>query len=248
MHDFTGRHAVVVGGSSGLGRAVAQDLIARGARVAVLGRDQAALNATLSEQTGHLALTADVLNGDDLAAAFARVRDTFGSLDIGVNSLGTFPPPTPAGDLESDVLAATLATNVTGLHAAMRHEIALMRERQGGAIVNFSSNIGARATRPGFAAYGTSKAAVSALSRAAALDHIAEGIRINAICPGPSDTAMSYRKGETRADRDARVAQQNPSGRVAHVEEIVSAVRYLLSDDAAYVVGTELVVDGGATS
>ncbi|WP_271636472.1 SDR family oxidoreductase [Solicola gregarius] len=139
-----------------------------------------------------------------------------------------------------------MLTNVVGVHAAMRHEIALMR-KEGGAIVNVSSNIGPHTSRPGFGAYGASKAALSALTRTAALDHAAEGIRINAISPGPSDTSMSYRPGENEADRDARMKELNPSGRVASLSEIVAAVRYLTSADSAYVVGADLVIDGGAS-
>jgi len=100
----------------------------------------------------------------------------------------------------------------------------------------------------GLGAYVATKAALSALTRNAALDHIGEGIRINAVSPGPSDTPMSSRPGETRADRDARIYDQLPAGRVASLSEIASAVLYLASPEAGFVVGTDLVIDGGATA
>ncbi|MDF8265494.1 SDR family NAD(P)-dependent oxidoreductase [Luteipulveratus flavus] len=244
MGDLTGRRAVVVGGTKGLGRAVVDDFVAAGARVAVVGRDRAALDGLGPDV---LAVAADITDDDAVRAAFERIAAAWRGLDIAVNSAGVFLPPAPVGALDPADLERALRINVVGTQRVMRHEIALM-SGGGGAIVNFSSNLGAHRTQPGLAAYGTSKAAVSALTRTAALDHVGAGIRINAISPGPSDTTMSVRPGETVAQRDARVAAANPSGRVARLSEIVAAVRYLVSDEAAYVVGTDLVVDGGVTA
>jgi NAD(P)-dependent dehydrogenase (short-subunit alcohol dehydrogenase family) len=115
-------------------------------------------------------------------------------------------------------------------------------------VVNTASNLGAHRRQPGLGAYVASKAAVSALTRTAALEYIGEGIRINAISPGPSDTPRSMRPGETEADRAERLKSANPSGRVGALDEIAAAVLYLASPDAAYTVGTDLVVDGGASA
>lgn len=248
MTELTGHTAVVVGGSGGIGRAVALDLMASGAVVAVIGRDRDALREVTGDESSHLAVEADVTDEAALSAAFERIRDRWKRLDLAVNTVGMLSAPAPAGELSRQDLERTLLTNVVGIHAAMRHEIGLMKPAGRGAIVNLSANIGPHTTRPGFAAYGASKAAVSALTRAAALDHVGDGIRINAISPGPSDTTMSMRPGETPADRDARMAETNPSGRVARLGEIVAAVRFLLSDAAAYAVGTDLVIDGGASA
>lgn len=117
----------------------------------------------------------------------------------------------------------------------------------GGAIVNIASTIGLHTRRPGIAAYAASKAAVTALTRAAALDHIADGVRINVVSPGASATAMSLRPGETEAERVQRVKHELPLGRISATEEIAAAVLYLASDDAASVVGTDLVVDSGGS-
>lgn len=118
----------------------------------------------------------------------------------------------------------------------------------GGAIVNISSNLGAHSRIPGVAGYIATKAAVSALTRAAALDHIPDGIRINAVSPGPVATTMSLWPGETDADRAVRMKGALPLGRVSSTEEVAAAVLYLASPDAASVVGSDLVIDGGASA
>ncbi|NEE21374.1 SDR family oxidoreductase, partial [Streptomyces sp. SID7499] len=130
-----------------------------------------------------------------------------------------------------------------------RAEIARMREQPtGGAIVNIASNLGAHSRIPGVAGYLTSKAAVSALTRAAALDHIADGIRINAVSPGATATTMSLLPGETEAGRAARMKDASPLGRVSSTAEVAAAVLYLASPDAASLVGGDLVIDGGAAA
>jgi NAD(P)-dependent dehydrogenase (short-subunit alcohol dehydrogenase family) len=123
-----------------------------------------------------------------------------------------------------------------------------MRRHGGGAIVNIASCLGAHMRLDGLGGYVATKAAVSSLTRNAALDHIRDGIRINAVSPGPVDTPMSYRPGESRAGRDARMQQQLPAGRVASPGEIAAAVLYLASPEAAFITGTDLLIDGGATA
>lgn len=122
------------------------------------------------------------------------------------------------------------------------------REHGGGAIVDISSHLGAHLRIPNTAPYITSKAAVSALTRAAALDHVHQGIRINAVSPGTSAAPMSLRPGESEAERAERVKTGNPLGRVAQAEEVAAAVLHLASPAAGAVVGADLVVDGGASA
>lgn len=129
----------------------------------------------------------------------------------------------------------------------MKYELALMREGKGGAIVNMAANIGAHMTIPYLSAYTASKAAVSALTRVAALECIADGIRVNAVSPGLVDTDMSLFPGESRAQRDARVKGAIPADRVAAPAEVAAAVLWLASDDARFVVGHDLVIDGAAS-
>jgi NAD(P)-dependent dehydrogenase (short-subunit alcohol dehydrogenase family) len=130
----------------------------------------------------------------------------------------------------------------------MKHEIGQLRRTGGGVIVNVASTIGAHATLPGMGAYAATKAAVSALTRTAAREYIAENIRVNAVSPGPVDTPMSRRPGESDAERAERLANALPIGRAAALEEVASAILWLASPAASFVVGHDLVLDGGATA
>ncbi|MFG2950339.1 SDR family NAD(P)-dependent oxidoreductase [Streptomyces adustus] len=248
---FTGRTALVTGGGSGIGRAVALAFAAEGARVVVAGRGRAALDETvaLAAAAGGetVALVADVTSAEDVDALVRETVARFGSLDIAVNNAGVFRGAGPVADVSEEDWQTLLDVNVTGVFLALRAEIRQMRSQPGGgAIVNVSSNLGPHKQARGLTAYGASKAAVSALTRGAALDHIADGVRVNAVSPGPSDTAMSLRPGESPADRAARMKELSPLGRVSSTEEVAQAVLYLASDAAASVVGTDLVIDGGA--
>ncbi|MFG3345259.1 SDR family NAD(P)-dependent oxidoreductase [Streptomyces sp. NPDC048018] len=252
MHRFTDRTVLVTGGGSGLGRAIALAFAAEGARVAVAGRGAAPLDGTveLIEAAGGTAraFTADVTVAGDV---HRLVRDTvtaFGGLDVAVNNAGVFRGGHLAGDFPPADWQTLLDTNVTGVLHALQAEIAHMRAHGGGAIVNISSNLGPHVRVPGLFGYQVSKAAVSAITRAAALDHIADGIRINAVSPGASESAMSLRPGETEAERAVRMKEQSPLGRISSAAEIAAAVLYLASDAAGSAVGTDLVIDGGVSA
>lgn len=253
-HDrFTGTAVLVTGAGSGIGRAVALAFAREGARVAVAGRTEATLKETVAlieaaGGAGAAALTADVTSGADMARLVETTAARLGALDVAVNNVGILTPPAPVADISEDDWHRVLDTNLTGLWLSMKHEIAHMRAHGGGAIVNIASNIGAHRRLAGLGAYTATKAAVSALTRNAALDHIGEGIRINAVSPGAVDTPMSTRPGETPRDKAARLSAQIPAGRAGGVDEIAAAVLYLASPAAAFTVGTDLVVDGGATA
>ncbi|HLR95743.1 MAG TPA: SDR family oxidoreductase [Jiangellaceae bacterium] len=130
----------------------------------------------------------------------------------------------------------------------MKHEIAHMRHHGGGVIVNTASNIGAHLRVPGLGAYTVAKAAVSHLTRAAAKDYIGDGIRINAISPGPMDSTMSLLPGETETERAERMQQMVPVGRVGTLDEAAATVLWLASAGAGFAVGHDLVIDGGLTA
>ncbi|MFI9612072.1 SDR family NAD(P)-dependent oxidoreductase [Streptomyces sp. NPDC052023] len=252
MNRFTGKTVLVTGAGSGLGRAIARAFAAEGASVVAAGRTAASLDETvgLIEATGGTAtaVTADVTDSGQLQNLVRESVTRFGGLDIAVNNAGILRGAVPVGEVSEEDWDAVLRTNVTGVWLAMKHEIAHMKGNGGGAIVNISSNLGAHLRIPNVAAYITSKAAVSALTRASALDHIHQGIRINAVSPGPAATSMSLLPGETEAGRTERMKTATPLGRVAEAEEVAAAVLYLASPAAGAVVGTDLVIDSGASA
>ncbi|WP_063798166.1 SDR family NAD(P)-dependent oxidoreductase, partial [Streptomyces sp. 150FB] len=208
---FTDRSVLVTGAGSGLGRAIARAFAAEGASVVVAGRSRDPLERTVAliEESGGTAAahSADITSSNDVRALVQRSADLFGGLDIAVNNAGIFRGGQPLADLAEADWHALLDVNVTGLLYCLQAEIDQMRAGGGGAIVNIASNLGAHRRAPGIAGYIASKAAVSALTRAAALDHIQEGIRINAVSPGASDTSMSLRPGESVEDRAVRMKQ-----------------------------------------
>ncbi|MEV6052001.1 glucose 1-dehydrogenase [Streptomyces sp. NPDC052107] len=252
MPRFTGRTALVTGAGSGIGRTVARALAAEGARVVVAGRRPEPLAETvrlIEEQGGKgIAVGADVSRAADADAVVHTAVEHFGSLDVAVNSAGVFRGGQPLADFPEEDWHTQLAINVTGVFLALQAQIRQMRTQPaGGAIVNISSTFGLHTASPGAAAYSATKAAVTALSRGAALDHIRDGVRINVVSPGATETSMSLRPGETEADRTDRARATLPLGRLATTHEVTAAVLYLASDDAASVVGTDLVVDSGGS-
>ena len=249
---FAGKVALVTGGGSGIGRAVALALAAEGATVAVAGRSQEALAETvkLIETADGTAsyVTADVTDPSDVAQLVSTVVSRHNGLHLAVNNAGIIGAVAPVADFDDAIWSQVLATNLTGVYLSMKHEIRHMRSAGGGAIVNIASNIGAHSRRAGMAAYISAKAGVSALTRVAARDHAADNIRINAVSPGPSDTQMSLRPGETEPERAARLATMIPAGRVGALSEIASAVLWLLAPESGFTLGHDLVVDGGVTT
>ncbi|SEC52862.1 NAD(P)-dependent dehydrogenase, short-chain alcohol dehydrogenase family [Amycolatopsis lurida] len=249
---FSGKVVLVTGGGSGIGRATAAAFAREGAQVVVSGRDAEKLRQTVKEIEADGgaadAVTADVSAGPEVERLVAETVRRHGKLDIAFNNAGVLGSPAPAADLDEEDFDAVVRTNLTGTWLSMKHEIAQMRAGGGGVIVNMASNIGSHTRLPGMAAYAASKAAVDVLTRTAARDHIGEGIRINAVSPGATDTGMSFRPGESEADRAERLGSVIPLGRIGAVEEIAAAVLWLASDDSAYVVGHDIVLDGGVSA
>ncbi len=251
--EFSGKVALITGGGSNIGLAIATLLAERGASVALVGRnkeqlDQAAVN--LRDRGNGIVLTvaADVTDESEIERAVDRVAAELGGLDIAVNNAGIVGAIGPLVDMKPDDFRKVLETNTVGTFLSMQSEIRAMKRAGSGVIVNTASNIGVHGRRLNMAAYAASKAAVSVMTRNAALESINAGIRINAVSPGATDTPLSFRPGEDAAARDARVASAVPIGRVAKTSEIAEAVVWLASDRSSYVVGHDLVVDGGTTA
>ena len=192
-------------------------------------------------------VAADVSVAAEVQQVVATTVRRYGGLHIAFNNAGILEAGSLA-DMDQTAWERQLAINLTGVFLTMKHEIAHMRANGGGAIINTASNLGAHMRLPFLGAYAASKAAVSALTRAAAREYIADGIRINAISPGPIETSMSLRPGETEAERDLRLKDALPAGRAGTVAEAAAAVLWLASPEAAFTVGHDLVVDGGASA
>jgi NAD(P)-dependent dehydrogenase (short-subunit alcohol dehydrogenase family) len=248
--SLIGKNALVTGAGSGIGRQVAIALAAEGARVVLAGRRAAELQLTGAEIEhrggSYLAVETDITNEASVKALLVAALAGQAQLDIAVNGAGVLRMGA-LDEMELDSFNQLLATNTIGTWLCMKHELQAMKRQGGGVIVNIASNIGDHLVRAGAGAYAASKAAVSVLTRTAALEAIGHGIRVNCVSPGPVDTPMSYRTGEDKAARDARIASVNPSKRVAKLDEISSAVLWLCSDGAGYVVGQDVVIDGGAS-
>lgn len=243
---LTGKVALIVGASRGIGAAVARAFADAGATVVLAARDHTALDTLCDELTDTgaqaLAVPTDVTDADAVARLVEITMSTFGRLDIACNNAaGGGHRPTPLAEVTVDQFDSAFAVNLRGTFLAIRHEIPAMLSTGGGAIVNISSTAGLQAVA-GLAAYVSTKHGIEGLTKVAALDYANQGIRVNAIAPGPILTDNLQRAGEG-AQRAAAAAM--PMQRVGHPDEVAAAALWLCSDNAAFVTGTTLVIDGG---
>jgi 2-keto-3-deoxy-L-fuconate dehydrogenase len=236
------RRVLITGGASGIGAACVRRFQADGCSVAVLDRDERGLEGSPAELT----LQVDVSDAGALEASVGEAASGLGGLDVVVAAAGIAARGTVAGTEPAD-WDRVLAINLRGVYLTARAALPHLRAAGGGAIVNIASQLGLVAAANA-AAYCASKGAVISLTRAMAIDHGPEGMRVNCVCPGPTDTPLldPYFGGATdpAAERRAYEAMQL-HGRLVTAEEIADAVAYLASPGASSTMGAALVVDGG---
>ena len=242
---FAGRVAIVTGAASGIGAATAAALAADGARVVVADLDRER-GPQVADEVGGTFHWVDVADDAQVTRLIGDTAQATGRLDVLVS--GAFA--TSFGSIESLGLAEwsrTLDVTLTPLFTALRAAIPVMRAQNGGAVVNVASISGLGGDR-GLAAYNAAKAAVVNLTRTAALELARAGIRVNAVCPGLIDTPALERAFSRLPERQAAARAAVPIGRFGRADEVARAICFLASDDASYVTGTTLVVDGGLTA
>ena len=245
---FAGKVALVTGAGSGIGRAVALAFAASAAKVVVADRDQAH-----GEETVHLVraaggnalfLPVDVTRAEQVEALVAKTLQHFGALHCAVNNAGIEGEPlVPVADYAQSTWDAVIAVNLSGVFLCMKHQLPPIVAAQG-AIVNMASVAGLSGGRVG-AAYHASKHGVVGLTKAAAAEYADKGVRINAVAPGVIETAMAERLNFLGPAARKRVVGMHPLGRLGTPQDVAAAVVWLCSDDAAFITGHTLPVDGG---
>lgn len=238
-----GRTIFVTGGASGMGRETARLLLQNGANVAVFDRTDA--TDQFADAGGRaIAITGDVSSADDLRVAVKLTTDRFGQLHHAVNAAGITGKLGPILDQPDDAMDALLAINVKGMFMAMKQEAEIMRHTGGGSIVNFAS-VYSKGSHPNMVLYGATKHAVVGLTEGAAIEFAQYGIRVNAVAPGPILTPFI---GDITPEIEASVVRGIPQARIGKPNEVAGAVVWLLSDEASYVTGANLTVDGGQSA
>jgi NAD(P)-dependent dehydrogenase (short-subunit alcohol dehydrogenase family) len=241
---------LITGALTGIGRATALAFAHEGADVVVSGRRDDAGEALVSELRGLGAeaefIRADVRHEGDVQDLVDKTVARFGRLDVAVNNAGTEGRPGPVTEQSADSYAATFDTNVLGVLLSMKHELRVMQAQGFGSIVNLSSTMGQRGA-PGASLYTASKHAVEGLTKSAALEGAAFGVRVNAVAPGPIETAMLDRFTGS-ADRKAGMVAGIPLQRAGQPQEIADAIVFVASARASFITGQIINVNGGKTA
>lgn len=250
MERLEGKRAIVTGAGAGIGEAIATRLSSEGARVTLADLDEQAAERVAGEIEGKtLVRRIDVTRAAEVEALVRGVLQEWGGLDVMVNNAGIGVAGTTPETSEDD-WERLMAVNLKGTFLGMKYAIPAIRDSGGGSIINISS-VAALVGIPDRAAYSATKGGILALTKAAAIDHVSEGVRVNCIAPGTVDTPWISRitagydvPGEARARMQAR----QPHGRFVTPEEIAAMAAYLAADESASCIGACMVVDGGVTA
>jgi len=252
MGRFEGRVVLITGGSSGIGLATARAFLSEGAKVAITGRSLERLKKAERElrRLGEvLALPGDVARAADVKRFVAKTKQAFGPIDVLVNNAGIFISRTLEATTEREY-DQMVDINLKGVYLCAKAVLPSMRRRKRGAIVNVASDAGLVGNRSS-AVYCASKGGLVLLTKAMALDHAKEGIRINVVCPGEVDTPMLWREAELSghpAKYYRELVDPIPLGRAAKPGEIARAILFLAGDESSFITGTAISVDGGSTA
>jgi NAD(P)-dependent dehydrogenase (short-subunit alcohol dehydrogenase family) len=248
--DMNGQVVLITGALSGIGRAAAVAFAKKGAKVVVAGRREEAGNALVKElrSFGSEAefINADVRKEGDVRAMVDKTVARFGRLDVAVNNAATEGQVGPITDQTAESFAATFETNVLGVVLSMKHEVRAMHAQGSGSIINISSTYGHEGAA-GASIYVGAKHAVEGITKSVALEVAKSGIRVNAVAPGPTDTGMLTRFTGT-AENKAALVTTVPLGRLGLSEEVADGIVFIASDEARFITGHVLNVDGGKTA
>jgi len=248
MQRLLDRVAVVTGAGSGIGLASARRMASEGAKIAVVDIDGDTGKAA-AEEVGGLFIQADVTAEDEVAAMYDATLGAFGRIDIAFNNAGISPP-----DDDSILVTGMEAwrrvqeVNLTSVYLCCKHVIPHMQARGGGSIINTASFVAVLGSATSQISYSASKGGVLAMSRELGVQFARDGIRVNALCPGPVNTPLLQQLFAADPERAARRLVHVPMGRFAEAEEIAAAVAFLASDDASFVTAATFLVDGGISS
>jgi len=248
--DFSGKVALVTGAAAGMGLATARAFAEAGAAVVLADFKEDAVQAAARElvAAGHkaIAVRCDVSDDDQVAAMVDRTVSEFGRLDAAFNNAGVMARIAPTAESTREEWDRVIGVNLRGVWVCMKHELRHMERQKSGAIVN-NASVGALTGNPGIGSYIASKHGVVGLTRTAALEYVKHGIRVNAVNPGLIDTQVARDVVAGSEEAYADIAKGVPIGRAGKPEEIASAVLWLCSPGASYVVGHALTIDGGMT-
>ncbi|MFK7846304.1 MAG: SDR family NAD(P)-dependent oxidoreductase [Rhodothermales bacterium] len=249
--EFKGKVVFITGGASGIGKATAMAFAKAGARVVVADLNDAGgeevIQHILALGNQALFVHTDVADPDSVKSAVGEAIDRLGCIDIAFNNAGIGGLETPTSDYPESNWHQVISVNLSGVFYCMKHQLAHMIQRRQGVVINMASVAGLRGF-PWHAAYAASKHGVIGLTKTAAVEVAKEGIRVNAICPGFTETPMVELMIEDQPGRKAKLEKGMPIGRMAHPDEIAEAVLFLASSKNKFMIGHSMVLDGGISS
>jgi NAD(P)-dependent dehydrogenase (short-subunit alcohol dehydrogenase family) len=251
MQSFAGRVALVTGGGSGIGRATALAFARKGAKVVVAGRTRETIEETaqrIEREGGEvIAVQADVSVDEQVSSMVQTAVDRFGRLDFACNAAGIGGKLAPVTEIAEEEFDSIMSINLKGIWLCMKHQIRQMQMQGGGVIVNIAS-VNALGGTPRAAVYAASKSGVISLTRSAALEYAQSNIRINAVCPGAVLTPMLEQVLHTTGMTEQHYQSRIPQGRIGKPIDIAHTVVWLCSDEASYITGHIMTVDGGVSA